>query len=160
MTRGISLALMLALGVSSFSAPVMAGGVIGGLIGGAVGGAIGKGVGQAVTTTDVGKTLSVAAESVNKKTPIMVDAHTRLDGASAGPGRIFTYHNTFVNAALNDVDMTLFYGLFRRELRTRVCENKAMHPMLKLGVTAVYEYRSKDGQIVGSVSVTQKDCGL
>ena len=47
--------------------------------------------------------LTQAANGVNASTPRMIDNMTRLDGAQAGPGTLFTYEYTLINIRASTV---------------------------------------------------------
>lgn len=133
-----------------------------GIVGGVIGGAIGRQVGKAVAPgkVDVDAALVRAVETVSKLAPQMVDAETRLDGATVEPGRVFSYNYTMTVSKRSDIDMKYFNNVFAADLRTKVCANKALHPMFKLQVPLAYSYRGADGKPIGRVVVTPKECGF
>ena len=145
--------VLLALSSNSFGAKSE-------LLGGLFGGAIGSLIGKSASTEDVEKSLALTAEKINQKTPTMSDAETRVDRATAGPGRQLTYHHTMINLDRKNANLAIFNGEFTNGLRAKICANPGMKPIFANGVTLVYSYRSRDGQQIGAVSVEPKHCGL
>jgi len=152
--------LVVALLISA-SAPVMSvGGVLGAVVSGAVGSAIGKVAGKAAMSPDINETMEKSAATINLSCPKMIDDSTRMDSASVDPGRMFTYHHTMVKLNLKDVNFQYVQGQFTNDLRARVCANKDMTLILQRGVTFAYEYKAKDGRMIGTLLVKASHCGL
>lgn len=107
---------------------------------------------------DVQKVLQEAAERLNRQTPQTVDEITRLDRASAGPGRLVTYYNTITVMKANEVDMDAFNGEFTTNMRRKICGAPSLAAMRRAGVTMVYEYRGSDGRRIGNVQIRPSDC--
>jgi hypothetical protein len=160
LTKGVKMKKLVCIGALALFSSQSFGGLFGSAIGGAVGGAIGKTVGTAAASPSMEKSLTEAAGKLNMQFPKMIDSDTRIDRVSAGPGLLFTYHHTFINSTVRDVDMNLFNVTFSNDLRMKVCANSDMRPMFKSGVTAVYTYQSREGKTIGSVNVTPKQCGI
>ena len=146
--------------ISSSATAAIGAGVVGSVVGGLVGSAIGKVAGKAAMSPDIEKTMQKSAEAINSQSPKMIDDATRIDSASVDPERTFTYHHTMIKFNLSDINYQFFQGQFTHDLRTRVCANKGMTPMLQQGVTVAYEYKTKDGRMIGTIPVKASHCGL
>jgi HAMP domain-containing protein len=105
--------------------------------------------------------LTEAANSVNAMAPRMIDGITRLDGAHAGPGSLFTYEYTLTNmrvARLSAVSLETLRWRLSAHVRQAVCRGTALQPMLRIGTTVRFHYRDQDGQEVATVAVSSADC--
>lgn len=97
-----------------------------------------------------------AAADLNRSTPRLLDAHTRLDGAEVGPGPVFTYRYTAVTvSATGPAGEPMRIG--GEALRERVCASP-MRRWLDQDATVRYAYRDKDGKPIGEIAVTRADC--
>ena len=105
--------------------------------------------------------LTQAANSVNATAPRMIDGDTRLDGAHAGPGSLFTYEYTLTNVRAARLSAAALENLRWRlsaHVRRAVCRGSALQPMLRTGTTVRFHYRDPDGREVATVSVASADC--
>lgn len=105
--------------------------------------------------------LTEAANSVNATAPRMIDGVTRLDGAHAGPGSLFTYEYTLTNmrvARLSPVSLETLRWRLSAHVRQAVCRGTALQPMLRTGTTVRFHYRDQDGREVAAVAVSSADC--
>lgn len=106
--------------------------------------------------------LTQAANGVNASVPRMIDNITRLDGARAGPGPLFTYEYTLTNMRVSPLAPSALAMLRRRlsaHVRRAVCRGNALQPMLLLGVTVRFDYHDRDGRELAMASVSRADCG-
>lgn len=106
--------------------------------------------------------LTQAANEVNAIAPKMIDSFTRLDGAHAGPGSLFTYEYTLTNmraARLSAKTLETFRWRMSAHVRHAVCGGTALKSMLSTGNTIRFHYRDEDGQELVTVSVSSSDCG-
>ena len=106
--------------------------------------------------------LSQAANGVNAIAPKMIDRITRLDGAHAGPGSLFTYEYTLTNmrtARLSPGTLETFRWRMSAHVRQAVCQGTALKPMLSTGTTIRFHYRDEEGQELAMVAVSSADCG-
>jgi GYF domain 2/RDD family len=106
--------------------------------------------------------LTQAANGVNANSPRMIDHITRLDGASVGPGPLFTYDYTLTNLSVRLLSSATLARLQRRlsaHVRQAVCRAGALAPILRAGTTVRFRYRDRDGRDLVQVSVTEADCG-
>lgn len=105
--------------------------------------------------------LTEAANGVNAMAPRMIDAVTRLDGAHAGPGSLFTYEYTLTNmrvARLSPASLESLRWRLSAHVRQAVCRGTALQPMLRTGTTVRFHYRDQDGREVATVAVSSADC--
>lgn len=105
--------------------------------------------------------LSQAANRVNAVSPRMIDAITRLDGARAGPGLVFTYDYTLTNIRLRALSPATLQTLRERlsaHVRQAACAGTPLKPMFRVGAVVRFYYRDADGRELALVSVSNADC--
>jgi hypothetical protein len=105
--------------------------------------------------------LTRAANGVNASTPRMIDNITRLDGARAGPGTLFTYEYTLTNISASVLSPASLETLQRRlsvDVRQTVCSEAALQPLLRVGAVVRFHYSDRDGQELAIASVSNADC--
>lgn len=108
---------------------------------------------------NVDETLVRMSEKMNRQMPIAVDVDTRLDKISAEPGQQIAYHYTMLNVRSKDVNTTNFYKSFRPTLQKRVCASDYLKMFFRNRVTVAYAYRGNDGEDIGKLAFSPKDCG-
>jgi hypothetical protein len=131
-------------------------------------GSIGKMVGKStVQNYSEGKkegafeeVLTKTASQINGRLPVMVDKETRLDSTVGGPGKKFTYLCTLVNFSAQEISWQHFSSTLSPNIRNSVCSSKEMEVFVKNGVQVVYNYRGKNGVIVGDIVVNPSDCNF
>jgi len=113
------------------------------------------------TQTIQSLTIAIAgiAGQANGAAPATIDSDTRLDGARAGPGLKLTSFYTLVNAEANGVDTTNFDSKLAPTIKKASCDNPELRPLIDQGVVVVLEYRGKQGNPIGTVSVNRDTCG-
>ena len=109
-------------------------------------------------TPSIESQLLIGANNVNRKTPQMIDADTRIDGAVAGPGLSFTYLYTFPNIASTAVAQGAFDSKVAPNYRKSLCSSSEAQVFFANAVTVHYVYRGSDGGQIGTVTLTAKDC--
>ena len=126
-----------------------------------VGGLAGKVVTQTAVAPTAEDVLPKMVAGVAQMAPKMVDADTRVDRASAGPGKRFTYHYTLVNYPAPGQNASEILGR-AKDLEAlmikNTCANAATKPIRALGITVAYEYSSKDGKRLLEVEVPPEKC--
>lgn len=105
-------------------------------------------------------TLVRMSQKMNRSMPQAVDTDTRLDKVSAEPGHQFAYHYTMLNVRSKDVNTANFYKTFRPTLQKRVCGSEEMKMFFRNRVTVAYAYQGKDGEDIGKIAFSPKDCGF
>lgn len=106
--------------------------------------------------------LAQAANSVNARSPRMIDKITRLDGAHSGPGPLFTYEYTLTNISarlLTPKSLDEVRWRLSADVRQAVCGGSGLQPVLRAGVITRIHYRDRDGQDLVTVRVSSADCG-
>ncbi|HEX4266737.1 MAG TPA: DUF4339 domain-containing protein [Steroidobacteraceae bacterium] len=112
-------------------------------------------------TSALQQELTQAANGVNASTPRMIDDMTRLDGAQAGPGTLFTYDYTLTNISASRLSPPSLQTLRQRlsaDVRHTVCEGAALQPLLQMGAVIRFHYRDRDGQDLVLTSVSSAAC--
>lgn len=105
--------------------------------------------------------LAQAANRVNASGPRMIDGVTRLDGAHAGPGPLFTYDYTLTNISsrlLPAQELATLRWRLAADVRQAICAGSALRPILRTGVITRIHYRDRDGQDLVMVHVASADC--
>ncbi len=99
------------------------------------------------------------ARDLSRSLPLQVDAETRLDSVTAGPGRRLNYRYTLINRARASIDIESFNANMQPLLRTSVCGKAGMQALLQNGVTLVYNYLASDGKLVSMIEILPHHCG-
>jgi hypothetical protein len=100
--------------------------------------------------------LEQLAQAVNASAPKIVDEVTRLDRATAGPGRGLTYHMT-ISLSQSEIDRTEWKQKTVPAIRANTLQQDATRALLKAGITVVIRYSSKDGTYLDEVTFTPSD---
>jgi len=101
-------------------------------------GALAGGANDEGPSRSLDRTLENVSAHMNRMTPVTLDADTRLDSVSAGPGHRLSYNYTLTSVQSKNVRRAGF---------------------LKHGVTISYTYRSADGRNLGGTQFSPSDCG-
>ena len=113
---------------------------------------LGCGILLAITTlTRTDGDLDRVVREVNATAPKMVDDATRLDRASAGPGRRLTYDMTLISLKSQDIDPVAWKRDVVPTIRANMAKTKAMHTLLAAGVTVASRYSSSDGILIDEI---------
>jgi hypothetical protein len=109
---------------------------------------------------DIQNVLQEAALAVNRKAPIQVDALTRLEGATAGPGKNFRYTYTVLDQSnrLLNLNSSRLRTMMEPTVHQGFCTSDSMKHMRSNGVTVIYEYHDEGGRLIGSIAVSPSDC--
>ena len=105
--------------------------------------------------------LTQAAAGINASAPRMIDNITRLDGAHAGPGALFTYEYSQTNIRVSQLSAASLQALRQRlsaDVRQEVCRGAALDPLLRIGAVIQFQYRDEDGQKLALASISSSDC--
>lgn len=97
--------------------------------------------------------LSLHVEEINKKTPIMVDDDTRADSAELLPDRTIAYNYTTVKLSRKDVPPDVVTTIIRPGLVEVYKNSPDMKPFRDEGVTLIYRYKDRDGELLGETTV-------
>lgn len=109
---------------------------------------------------DIESVLQEAALAVNRKTPVHVDALTRLEGATAGPGKNFRYTYTVLDQSnrLFNLNSSRLRTMMEPIVHQGFCTSDSMKYMRSNRVTVIYEYHDEGGRLIGSIAVSPSDC--
>src|SRR5262245_16127149 len=118
----------------------------------------GKDPQQIKEVQSLGRRLAEIAGQANQAAPTNVDSDTRLDGARAGPGLKLTSMYTLVNAESNGVNSTTFEAKLTPIIKSASCDNPELRPLIDQGVVVVLEYRGKQGNAIGTISLNRDTC--
>ena len=105
------------------------------------------------------KWLSETAANLNRSLPKEVDAETRWDRVTPGPGIGLTYSYTLIKQEAGKVDLEQFNSAMQVLLRKAVCGRAGMRELMKNGVKLAYVYRGNDGRFVSLLEVVDPRCG-
>jgi hypothetical protein len=105
----------------------------------------------------VDEMLKLVADKINSQGGRVIDADTRLEGAEALPGRKLLYKYTIVTKSASEVQLDALNGLIRPKLVKIYNSEPDMKLFRDNGVTIIYRYSDKTGQLVGDVSVGPDD---
>jgi hypothetical protein len=100
--------------------------------------------------------LEQLAQAVNASAPKVVDEVTRLDRATAGPGRRLTYHMT-ISISQSEFNLSEWKQKTLPAVRSNTLEQEATRSLLKAGITVVIRYSSKDGTYLDETIFTSSD---
>jgi hypothetical protein len=103
--------------------------------------------------------LAEIAGQANQAAPADIDANTRLDGARAGPGLRLTSTYTLLNPESEGISSTTFETKLSPVVKEVSCKNPDLRPLIDQGVVVVLEYRGKDGNQIGTLSINRDSCG-
>jgi hypothetical protein len=101
--------------------------------------------------------LDSVVRAINATAPKMVDEATRLDSASAGPGRRLTYNLTLVSQKAQDIDRVAWKQNIVPKVRVNMIQTQGMHTLLAAGVTVVSRYSSSDGILIDEIVIKPED---
>lgn len=92
------------------------------------------------------------AAEINAAAPVRVDADTRIDGATAGPGKQVSMSVTLLNKTSDEVEIDA------SEFRRHACSQPKMQWAIKGEVLVTTRYYGKDGKLIGAVPVEMGAC--
>src|SRR5882757_5006447 len=105
------------------------------------------------------KRLAEIAGQANQAAPANIDPNTRLDGARAGPGLRLTSTYTLLDPESEGISSTTFDTKLSPVVKKASCNNPDLRPLIDQGVVVVLEYRGKDGNPIGTLSINRDSCG-
>ncbi|MES2832729.1 MAG: hypothetical protein V4695_12130 [Pseudomonadota bacterium] len=105
------------------------------------------------------ETLVRMSQKMNRQLPQTVDTSTRLEKVSAEPGQQFAYYYTLVNSRSNEIETASFYQTLRPVLQKRVCAAEDLKIFFRNRITLAYAYRGNDGEDIGKLAFSPRDCG-
>jgi hypothetical protein len=105
----------------------------------------------------VDNALMQMAEEVNNSLPTMVDAETRLDATTAGPGKSFIYVYSLVNRFKQDINIPSLQETMRPKILENYRTNEKMKYFRDENVELHYRYNDKNGALLFEIVVSPKD---
>ena len=107
----------------------------------------------------VDRGLAEASAAMNKKLPGYLDANTRLDSTSVGPGRVFHYHCTVLLWApeLLHQSVDVFKANMREGLLEKAHSDPAIQVFSRDGVSVEYDYVDQSDTPIAQVLLTPDD---
>lgn len=114
---------------------------------------------QKSSEKDIEKLLIEGSKKINTQLPTMVDADTRLDTTMV-IGNQMHYKYTMINASAKDIDKKATTKELKSMLVANQCGTDNMLKLLRMGVSYHYMYQDKNGNIISTIKVSKKDCGL
>ena len=119
--------------------------------------AIAKSV-QSLRTPSVESQLEEAAAEINRGGQKMVDKVTRLDGASAGPGKLLTLRYTMLNMTpANAPSPAVLQALLAPDIKRSVCVSE-MRQLLDRDIAVKFVYHEAGGSPFGEIRILRWDC--
>jgi hypothetical protein len=103
--------------------------------------------------------LEREAENANKKFPRQIDADTRVDSITAGPGKMLTFNYTMLNYPGSAIDEGKFREAMADKVRKEACASTGLQPFIREGVSIGYSYVGNDGIPLTTLVVSPSDCG-
>lgn len=100
------------------------------------------------------KAMTKIAAELNKETPLMVDAETRLDNVIVLPGNVFQYNYTILTAEVENVDVQGLKDYLEPIITNAVSTDPQMQFQRDYKTTMNYNYRDKNGRHMFLISVT------
>ena len=110
------------------------------------------------STRALERKLAEIAGQANQAAPADIDADTRLDHARAGPGLKLTSSYTLVNAESEGINSTTFATKLTPVVKEASCNQSDLRPLIDQGVVVVLEYRGKDGNPIGTLTIDRDTC--
>ena len=101
--------------------------------------------------------VSALAERINQQGSKMVDEVTRLEGAEALPNRTLLYKYSLITKSASEIPTDALDRVVRPDIVKKYNTLPEMKMFRDNGVTLVYRYRDKEGQMIGDISVGPSD---
>lgn len=108
------------------------------------------------TDAQVEAALQNLATSSASQLPMQIDAETRLDAVTAGPGKRLDYRITLTIADLDELDKAVFEKFTREASKTQACKGMAM--VAPYGVVVGYRFDAPNGDEYMAFEVDLSDC--
>lgn len=86
----------------------------------------------------------------------MIDEITRLDKATAGPGKRLTVDVTIISLKASDIDRNVWNTTVIPKLKEGILAS-GVASVLRTGNTVTYRYTGSDGALIDELSLTEAD---
>jgi hypothetical protein len=108
--------------------------------------------------SDIEAALAKASAEANKNVPLMLDSETRLDGTSAGPGRVLTYQYTLVNVTkVGGLNTKLFEQAMRPNIIKEYKTTPGLKALRDAEVSMHHRFSDKDGAFIIEIVIAPGD---
>lgn len=94
---------------------------------------------------------------LNKRTPLRVDADTRLDSVATFSNYMI-YNNTMTDLSADDVNAALVAQYFDENMIQHLCSLDTFQPFIELELVMVYRYTDKHGKFITELSKDLSGC--
>ncbi|MDD5706539.1 MAG: hypothetical protein PHR35_11480 [Kiritimatiellae bacterium] len=94
---------------------------------------------------------------INATCPKMLDEVTRMDGATAGPGKLVTIRETVLAMDGATTDMVAWRTTIAPRIRASSAQAPGIRKLLAAGTTVIYQYNGRDGVIIDKIKLTRTD---
>ncbi len=109
-------------------------------------------------TADIERALTMASNEANKNVPLMLDAETRLDGTSAGPGRVLIYNYTLVNVTKGEgLNTQKFEEVTRPNIIREYKTTPGLKALREADVSMHHRFSDKDGVFIIEIVIAPDD---
>lgn len=97
------------------------------------------------------------ARAISAGCPKMIDAETRMEGATAGPGNLITITETAIAVDGSRVDRTAWRKTMAPQVRTNALKAMFVQRLLAKGMSITLRYTGRDGVLIGDLELTPAD---
>ena len=101
--------------------------------------------------------LEKVSQKLNESLPTQLDAHTRFDSTSAGPGSHFTYNYTITNPAKGTFGSSSFEAKQRKHLVQTYKSSPAMAAFRDDNIELTYRYWDEKKAPLLTITISPKD---
>lgn len=112
---------------------------------------------QSNQTGELEQMLRETAKNINQQLPIMVDSETRLDTVLVQSKQMY-YKYSLVKSSKDQIEKKEFDNAMKNVLSRNHCDNQETRKLLKLGIEYFYIYFDKNGALVSTINISQRDC--
>lgn len=102
--------------------------------------------------------LQKISKEMNAGLPMTVDAETRIDRTSAGPGKKVTYFYTLTNVESTRTDIPALRKKYEPGVVNNYCTSPDMKNFRADGVIVAYEYNDRNGNPLMGIVAYPRDC--
>ena len=103
--------------------------------------------------------LSMAAEMMNSKLPLLIDQDVRWDSTFAGPGKMLSYKYTLLNYSASQLEVHKFTQYMHKSITKTVCDDSATKIFPEEGVTLNFNVYDKSNNFITRIKLEPSDCG-
>ena len=104
-----------------------------------------------------GNPLAILAAEMNARCPQVLDAETRLDSVTGGPGAEMAYYYTLIQTLRQGRDRTQFEAGMRPVLQKQLAEKSETETLRQFDVKLRYHYRDANGELLGIVELNSDE---